>query len=153
MNDELEFIREVGDGDHLVCDPWHILVIDDDIDVHQTTALALTTAMIYGRPVKLLHSYSSPEAIDLMKSVRHIDLLLVDMVMETRNAGWDVVRWVREDAVLPVAPVIILRTGQPGVFTFNDVEKNRYIDAVLKKQEVTRRVLIELLTNVLRNKD
>lgn len=122
MNDELEFIQE-ADAANLVTDaPSTILLIDDDIDVHKTTSFALTTAMMNSRPLKLIHTYSGEDAIQFSKTMSQIALILVEIAMEIKYAGMDVARWEREAANYSFEPIIVLRTGQPGIFSFYDVE-------------------------------
>ena len=40
-------------------DPWRVLSVDDDEDVHVTTQLALDHVEILGKPVELLKAYSA----------------------------------------------------------------------------------------------
>lgn len=149
MDDRFYFSEEADDEDVIQCAAWNILVVDDDIEVHQTTDLTLNQVKINNRPLNFFHSYSGAEAISFMKNSLDIDLILLDMVMETSDAGWEVARWLREDAGHPDSPTIILRTGQPGYISNEDLLHSKYINSVLEKTKATRPVLIDMLTELL----
>ena len=93
--------------------PWRVLIVDDDVDVHVVTKFALSQASFQGRRLSFLHAYSGAEALALLRSTPDIAVVLLDVIMETQDAGLQVARQVRE--VLHNSAVrIILRTGQPG---------------------------------------
>ena len=45
---------------------WHVLIVDDDQDVHQSTCFALANTQILGRPLRFLHAYSASQAVELL---------------------------------------------------------------------------------------
>jgi len=128
---------------------WNILVIDDDMSVHTTTILALKNVRIHNRKLNLIHAYSSIDGIAYLRQLMNIDLILLDMVMETHDAGLNVTRWLREDSDREVTPSVILRTGHPGMLTTNDILTNEHIDGLIEKSNLTYHKLIELLTRTL----
>lgn len=93
--------------------PWRVLIVDDDVDVHVVTKFALSQASFQGRRLSFLHAYSGAEALALLRSTPDIAVVLLDVIMETQDAGLQVARQVRED-LHNSAVRIILRTGQPG---------------------------------------
>ncbi|MGK5056258.1 hypothetical protein ACQ4WY_04855 [Janthinobacterium sp. LB2P49] len=93
--------------------PWRVLIVDDDVDVHVVTKFALSQASFQGRRLSFLHAYSGAEALTLLRSTPDIAVVLLDVIMETQDAGLQVARQVRED-LHNSAVRIILRTGQPG---------------------------------------
>ncbi|WP_338679200.1 response regulator [Janthinobacterium sp. TB1-E2] len=93
--------------------PWRVLIVDDDVDVHVVTKFALSQASFQGRRLSFLHAYSGAEALDLLRSTSDIAVVLLDVIMETQDAGLQVARQIRED-LHNSAVRIILRTGQPG---------------------------------------
>jgi len=149
MNDTLIFSPEDNDLTAEATNPWNILVIDDDMQVHAMTRLALKNVKIFDRGLKIWHAYSGAEGIALLKEMTEIDLVLLDMVMETHDAGLEVARWLREDADRCDRPVVILRTGQPGLLADKDVLTNGHIDGMIEKTCVTYHNLINLLTRML----
>ncbi|MCA1860362.1 MULTISPECIES: response regulator [Janthinobacterium] len=93
--------------------PWRVLIVDDDVDVHVVTKFALSQASFQGRRLSFLHAYSGAEALALLRGTPDIAVVLLDVIMETQDAGLQVARQVREE-LHNSAVRIILRTGQPG---------------------------------------
>ncbi|WP_226939515.1 response regulator [Janthinobacterium rivuli] len=93
--------------------PWRVLIVDDDVDVHVVTKFALSQASFQGRRLSFLHAYSGAEALALLRGTPDIAVVLLDVIMETQDAGLQVARQIRED-LHNSAVRIILRTGQPG---------------------------------------
>jgi CheY-like chemotaxis protein len=150
MNDELTFTPEEEIKSTVaVADPWNILVIDDDMEVHVMTKLALKNVKIYGRGLNLVHAYTGIDGMAYLKEMKEIDLILLDMVMETHDAGLEVARWLREEEGRHDRPVIILRTGHPGLLTTQDVLLNEHFNGMIEKSNVTYHNLINLLTRML----
>jgi len=131
-------------------DPWRVLIVDDDEDVHRATELALHDALIEGRPLVFLHAYSAAEALDIISTDITISTILLDVVMETPNAGLRLVRCLREELQRSELR-IILRTGQPGyapeIETVRDFEINDYCT----KAEMTSIRLFTSLTTAIRS--
>ena len=67
--------------------PWIILIADDDNDVHAVTELVLGDTRFDGRPLAFLHAYSAQETVETLRSVPDVSLVLLDVVMETEDAG------------------------------------------------------------------
>lgn len=93
--------------------PWKILIVDDEPQVHSVTQMTLATITFRSRPVKMLSCYSAAEAQKLLTTEKNIALILLDVVMESEHAGLDLVKFLRND-LNNRATRIILRTGQPG---------------------------------------
>ena len=92
---------------------WRILVVDDDAEVHTVTRLILGKMRYKDRNIELLSAYSALEARAVMEKERDIAVVLLDVVMETDDAGLRLVKVIREELHNPSIR-IILRTGQPG---------------------------------------
>ncbi|HEX5685620.1 MAG TPA: EAL domain-containing protein [Ideonella sp.] len=124
---------------------WLILVVDDDPDVHRSSELALRGTRILERPLDFLHAYTAAEALGLLADHPHVAVILLDVVMETDDAGLGLVRTVRQE--LGMAEVrIILRTGQPGYAPEIETICNYDINDYKTKNELTR---VKLLTAVI----
>ena len=93
--------------------PWRVLIVDDDVDVHVVTKFALSQASFQGRRLSFLHAYSGAEALAVLRNTPDIAVVLLDVIMETQDAGLQVARQIREE-LHNSAVRIILRTGQPG---------------------------------------
>ncbi len=129
---------------------WRILVVDDDPDVHEITRMALGNVAFMGSPAELLHAYSAKESGDMLVHEADIAVILLDVVMETSDAGLNLVGHIRE--TLGMRNVrIILRTGQPGQAPEMDAITKYDIDDYKTKTELTRNKLFTTITTALRS--
>ncbi len=153
-NDELLFVDEdYQDGDHEeeeFTGHWDVLIVDDDHEIHSVTKLALSDLNVFDRRLKFHHCYSGKEACEFMRSNDDIAVILLDVVMETDEAGLNVARDIRE--VLKKDEVrIILRTGQPGYAPEESVIKEYDINDYKTKTELTRSKLATAIIAAIRS--
>ena len=120
---------------------YKIMIVDDEEEVHKVTHLILGDLELEGSPLELLSAYSFAEARDVMAVHPDIAVALIDVVMETNNAGLDLVRHIRE-AMKNQMMRIILRTGQPGVAPEERVIIDYDINDYKGKTELTSQRLI-----------
>ena len=129
---------------------WRILIVDDDEDVHAATKFALKGMSILGRELKFYHAYSAKEAQDILASEKDIAVVFLDVVMESSNAGLDMVSVIRDELKIKNTR-IILRTGEPnqapGIAVVRDYDINDY----KLKSEITQQSLYTCLTSALRS--
>ncbi|GGC85789.1 hypothetical protein [Undibacterium terreum] len=130
--------------------PWKILIADDDTNVHETTLLALSGVQIHGRPLEFLHAYSAREARSVIETNQDLALVLLDVVMETVDAGLKLVSVIRNDLGRDKLR-IVLRTGQPGYAPEKQVNHEFAIDGYTTKSKLTRSILISVLSDTLAN--
>ncbi|MDR0570143.1 MAG: DUF3369 domain-containing protein [Clostridiales Family XIII bacterium] len=115
MNDLMNFLQDDHDED-IDSDPqdcWKVMVIDDEQSVHDVTRYMLKRFIFMDKGVELIGAYSSKEAELILEKERGIALMLVDVVMETDDAGLRLIKWYRDASINPCTR-IVLRTGQPG---------------------------------------
>ena len=129
---------------------WKVLIVDDDEDVHQATKFALANTPILQRDLLFLHAHSASQAIELLKSESDIAVILLDVVMESEDAGLKLVRIIREDLDITEAR-IILRTGQPGYAPEIDAIRDYDINDYKTKSELSRNRLYTALTAAIRS--
>lgn len=135
QDDELRFQDEAPlASDDLP--PWTVLVVDDEPDIHAVTRLALEGTRFDGRGVQLLHAHSAAAGREALAANPQVALILLDVVMESDDAGLAFVRHVRE-TVGNRAVRIVLRTGQPGVAPARTVIETYEIDDYRTKTELT----------------
>ncbi|MFC1360174.1 MAG: response regulator, partial [gamma proteobacterium symbiont of Clathrolucina costata] len=119
---------------------WKILIVDDEKSVHQVTELALKHFDYKGRKLSFISAYSGQEAMEIARKERDIAIVLLDVVMETENAGFDVVEYIRN--ILGNNHMrIILRTGQPGYAPERYVIDHYDINDYKEKTELTQEKL------------
>jgi len=92
---------------------WRILIVDDELDVHAVTRLALKNISFKDQDIEIVSAYSGQEGFDVLASDSDICMVLLDVVMETENAGLVLAQRIRQDLKNDLVR-IILRTGQPG---------------------------------------
>ncbi len=93
--------------------PWKVLVVDDEPDVHAITRLSLKNFSFADRGVEFLDAMSGKEAEAILKNTPDIAVAMIDVVMETEDAGLRLVKFIREE-LRNTAIRLIIRTGQPG---------------------------------------
>jgi diguanylate cyclase len=129
--------------------PWRVLVVDDEVDVHNVTQFILEDVKFEGRPLEILNAYSGQEARALLAVEKEIAIILLDVVMETNEAGLELVKFIREDLKNKKIR-IILRTGQPGQAPEAKVVIDYDINDYKEKNELTAQKLFTAVIASLR---
>ena len=115
---------------------WKVLLVDDEQQVHEVSRLILAGLRFEGREVTLLSVSSAAQARELLAREHGVALALIDVVMETDDAGVSLVRHIR-DQLNDQDMQIVLRTGQPGVAPESEVVRGYEINGYVLKTEVT----------------
>jgi response regulator RpfG family c-di-GMP phosphodiesterase len=129
--------------------PWRVLVVDDDADVHAVTRLALRNLSFRGRELELFSAHSAAEGFRLLQGTADIALVLLDVVMETDDAGLVLARRIREELGNHTVRVV-LRTGQPGQAPEQRVIIDYDINDYKAKTELTTQRLFTAVISALR---
>jgi response regulator RpfG family c-di-GMP phosphodiesterase len=131
-------------ADDIAAQPWKILVVDDEEEVHRVTRLALGDILVHGRPLQFIDAYSGRESVEIMRHQPDIAMVLMDVVMETEHAGLDAVQAIRHELQNRFVR-IVLRTGQPGQAPEHEVVRRFDINDYKEKTELTTTKLYTLL--------
>ncbi|MGY8869749.1 MAG: two-component system response regulator [Pseudomonadales bacterium] len=115
---------------------WTILIVDDEPTVHQVTRFALKDTEVLGRKLNMIHASSTRQAKELLRENPDIALVLLDVVMESHDAGLKLVHHIRE-SMNNTSVRIVLRTGQPGYAPEREVMVNYDINDYKEKAELT----------------
>ncbi len=130
--------------------PWKLLIVDDDPEVHAITRVVLNDVTFDGRPLRFLSAHSGREARAILDGHPDIAAVLLDVVMETDDAGLRLVHHIREE--LGNRQVrIILRTGQPGQAPERQVIVGYDINDYKAKSELTAQKLFTTTVAALRS--
>ncbi len=152
-HDDFLFIDDSDEDEILACsnnETWQVLIVDDDPEIHSVTQLALSDLVVLSRRLEYLHAYSGKDACRLIEEHDDIVLVLLDVVMETDDAGLNVVKHIRE--TLQRKDIrIVLRTGQPGYAPEESVIKEYDINDYKTKTELTRRKLVTTVFAAIRS--
>jgi len=148
---EEEPLADTEEGSHQSPqDVWNILIVDDEEQVHQATRFALSDFIFSGKSMNFIDCYSSKEAQEVLRERNDIACILLDVVMESNEAGLELVSFIREN-VTNVVVRIILRTGQPGYAPEVEVIQQYDINDYKSKNELTRTRLITTVIAALRS--
>jgi PAS domain S-box-containing protein len=129
--------------------PWRVLIVDDDVDVHVVTKFSLSNACFQGRRLSFLHAYSGEEALNVLRNTPDIALVLLDVIMETSDAGLLVARQIRDQLHNQLVR-IVLRTGQPGQALEHSIILDYDINDFWCKTDLTTRKLFTTVISSLR---
>jgi len=128
---------------------WNVLVVDDDHDVHIATRRALKDLQFDGRGINFMSAYSAVQARVMLATELDIAVVLLDVVMETEDAGLRLVRFIRDE--LKNANVrIVLRTGQAGQAPAEEIILKYDINDYKSKAELTGTQLFTSTVTALR---
>lgn len=125
---------------------WQILIVDDEEDIHQATrfAFALNNYTYQGKPLEFISAYSAQEALTLLQQRPEVALILLDVVMETSDAGLKLAEYIR-DTLHNHLVRIILRTGQPGYAPEQEVIVKYEINDYQSKAELSAQKLFTVV--------
>ena len=129
---------------------YSVLVVDDDEYVHQLTKMVLRGFSFEGCPIRLASAMSAKEAINYLETHNNVAVALVDVVMETDNAGLDLVNHIRNTFNNNEIRLLI-RTGQPGAAPEESVFQDYDVNDYLSKTELTAHKLRMAVLNALRS--
>ncbi|GAA0708162.1 DUF3369 domain-containing protein [Dokdonella soli] len=144
-NDNLQFAAETEQGPL----PWKVLIVDDEPEVHDVTHLVFGHFRFENRGIEFLSAHSSAEALDLLRRHSDIAVVLLDVVMESEQAGLDLVRAIREELGNTFVR-IVLRTGQAGQAPEHEVIAAYDINDYKEKTELTAQKLATTMYAALR---
>lgn len=148
----LNFIDdEIIDNDDNV-EFWKILIVDDEDDIHRISKIVLNNFKFRGKSLKIQNAYTANEAKKILKENDDIAIVLLDVVMESTDAGLKLVKEIREDLKQHLTR-IVLRTGLPGYSPESEVVTKYDINDYYTKTELTSQRLITIITTGLRAYD
>jgi CheY-like chemotaxis protein len=87
-----------------------VLVADDDPDVVSVTRLSLRSMRVDDRPVRVVAASSGAQAREVLSQRDDVAVVLLDVYMETSDAGFRVAEWIAQEPRLACVRVVI-RTG------------------------------------------
>jgi response regulator RpfG family c-di-GMP phosphodiesterase len=129
---------------------WKVLLVDDEPEVHEVTRLVLGNFRFEDRPLEIYSAMTAGEAKELLAEFDDIAVILLDVVMESDQAGLALVDHIRN--VIGNRNVrIVLRTGQPGQAPEHEVIIKYDINDYKEKTELTSQKLATTLFASLRS--
>lgn len=129
---------------------WKVMIVDDEAEVHAVTKLALSNFQFQNRRLEFISAYSAEQAKKAIIDHPDTAVILLDVVMETDDAGLQVVDFIRNHIQNHFVRVI-LRTGQPGQAPERQVIINYDINDYKSKTELTAQKLFTVIMSSLRS--
>jgi len=130
--------------------PWRILVVDDDPEVIAVTRLVAQDMMFENRPIEVIEATTAKQAKLQLLEHPDIAVIVLDVVMETDDAGLNLVKAIRGEMKNPSVR-ILLRTGQPGQAPEREVILDYDINDYRLKSDLTAQSLFSSLISGLRS--
>ena len=131
-------------------DFWSVLIVDDEKEVHDVTELALRNFSFEARSLRFFHAYTGAEGFQVMADNPDIAVILLDVVMESDDAGLILAKRIRAELGNQLVR-IVLRTGQAGLAPEQKVIVSHEINDYKTKTELTAQKLFTTLVGSLRN--
>ena len=128
---------------------WKIMIVDDEQEIHEVTRFALDDLVFYGRSLTFISAYSAKEAKSLLLHHPDVALIFLDVVMESDDAGLQLVDFIRHE-IDNGQMRLIIRTGQPGLAPERYVIEHYDIDDYKDKTELTANKLYSTLRTALK---
>jgi len=148
--EKLSFSEQSSDGNTKIDKTWKVLIVDDEVAIHDITTLSLKHFTFQSRHLEFFSAYSGEQAKQILKEESDLAVILLDVVMENDKAGLDVVKYIRDELKNHFIR-IILRTGQPGVAPENEVVEQYDINDYKDKTELTIQKLSTSMFTALRS--
>ena len=115
---------------------WKLLIVDDEPDIRTITMLCLRDFQFAGRKLEFLEAGSATEAKTILATYPDIAVALIDVVMESDDAGLKLVEHIRNELRNTMIRLVI-RTGQPGMAPERWVIDHFDIDDYKDKSELS----------------
>jgi len=146
-NEKLTFIpkKQASSKDKPMPYKWKILVVDDEDSVHEMISRVLKNYQFEDGLLHFLHANSGEEANYLIKKHPDISIVLLDVVMETDDAGLRCIKYVRDTLKNDIIQIVLL-TGQPGQAPESSIIKDYSINDYQAKAELTSQRLNSIIT-------
>ncbi|MEG3768138.1 DUF3369 domain-containing protein [Alteromonas sp. 14N.309.X.WAT.G.H12] len=150
MSDDFFFLEDDDEALPEELGSWKVLIVDDEPEVHAVTKLALNDFILDNKRLEFISAYSGNEAKTYLTQHNDVAVVLLDVVMETDNAGLEVAQFIRNDLDNHFTR-IILRTGQPGQAPERSVIVDYDINDYKSKTELTAQKLFTVMIASLRS--
>ena len=147
--DDFIFADEDDKKSKAIKEVYKILIVDDDESVHTITNTALKTIHFEDFTIKAFSVYSAKEAKEVLANNNDFALALVDVIMETDEAGLELVDFIRNVLKNDVIRLVI-RTGQAHTFSAMEVIARYDINDFKEKTEFTLESLFITIRSAIR---
>ncbi|NQY95230.1 MAG: response regulator [Campylobacteraceae bacterium] len=129
---------------------YTVLIVDDDASIQEVTSIILEDFKHKDYELNLIYAKSEEETIKIIEKTPDIAVIILDVVMESYDSGFKIVKYIREVLKNKVVRIII-RTGQAGRISEKDAvveyDINDYADKTnLNSLELFTKVVLAIRT-------
>jgi len=128
---------------------WEILVVDDDITVHNVIEKELQNIFIQNKPVKILHAHNAQEAKELLKNNADAAIAFIDISMETPDAGLKLVEYIRHVLYNTNIRIVMIDSGNTPIPT-DKIFDHYDINSYKEKEEIVSGKFYLIIRNALK---
>ncbi len=131
---------------------FNVLLVDDEPDILQISKIALRSIKVWNIPLKVHTCSSKAEGIEYVSklgAVPDLALGIIDVVMETDQAGLELCNYIRKDCKNLITPLVV-RTGQAGKAPEREVIDKYDISQYITKVEATEDRLYTTVKSLMR---
>jgi len=114
---------------------WEILLVDDDVSVHNVLKKELKNILIHNKPVKILHAHNAQEAKELLKNNQDTAIAFIDIAMETPDAGLTLVKYIRNILYNTNIRIIMIDSGDSPI-PADEILDHYDINGYKEKEEI-----------------
>ncbi len=129
---------------------WKVMIADDEEEIHTVTKFALSDYQYKGNKIQFINAFTGRQAVDLLIENPDTALILLDVVMESNEAGLQAIDKIRNELNNQFVR-IVLRTGQPGQAPEEEIILKYDINDYKNKTELTDKKLFTAITTGLRS--
>lgn len=119
---------------------WKILIADDEEQVRLVTQMTLNNYTYLGKPLDLLMASSAEQAKEIMANEQGVVIAMLDLVMETPTAGYEVAEYIR-GALTNSLVRIVLRSGKGDAADLQARAERMRVTSIHEKVDLTARKL------------
>ncbi|NQY93806.1 MAG: response regulator [Campylobacteraceae bacterium] len=129
---------------------FKILVVDDDLSIQKMTKIVLSDFEYKNYKLDLITANSAKEAKEILKKTPNIAVILLDVVMESNDAGLLLAQYIREDLQNRIIRIII-STGQAGYAPEKEVIIKYEINGYIEKTQLSSLKLFSIMITAIRS--
>ena len=129
---------------------WKALIADDDLFIHEIIEKALQNFEFDKKNIQLFHAFSGRDACDILCSNPDIEVVFVDLVMETIDAGFRVINYLR-NFLENFETRIILMTGNISLAPEAETVLKYEINEYREKSNLSQSKIIASMCSALRS--
>lgn len=128
---------------------WRVLTVEDNQTYQASLIHSLKQIIVDDKALEIIQAQSREQAVFKLTQIDNIAVVLLDVVMEERDAGLKLISYIREKLNNYTTRIILL-TGQPGSAPNEQVLKHYDIDDYWDKTDLTETHLNTIITSNIR---